>query len=271
MSRAAPDLTLDYRPSQPTGWFDPDRPRTLGGNTAERDFVHDGRSYRVSLLPFGRSAVTAPAPVYEDVPADPALRFRATVEAAFGDHYAFRFLGRMPDRVGFSVQSYSVFAEEQGDDGSGADPAPLVFGADLHVVYDPARRRSARSAAGAMRWIQVSMSVGTPSTPSTPAGGPGGDPAPKVDNRGPGNPFHPSGGSTSVLGRPVGNLSHGVRIPYAPLPGQGGTDALAHSFSAESFLAQETGRKDASGRAVVHVYGGLRHGWQLREKTGGPA
>jgi len=272
MSRGSP-LTLDYRPSQPTGWTDFVKPRTLGGHTAAKDFTFGGRSYRISLLPFGRPTRTPPEPVYEHTPADPTLRFRETLDAAFGAHYAFRFQGRMPDGVGFSVQSYSVCAYEQ------TETDPFRFGADLYVAYDLAPRLGERSGelhdTGAMRWIQVSTSAG--SLPG-PDGGPGSvdgapsiDGAPTVDNTGLGNPFHRFGGSTSVYGRQVGNFSYGVVIPYMPLPGQGDPGALSFRFTAESFLARETGRKDASGRAIVDVFGGVKHGWQLRETNGGQA
>jgi hypothetical protein len=252
-------LTLDYRPSQPTGWVDFEKPRTLGGHTTARDFALGGRSYRISLLPSGQPG-NGLDPVYEDAPADPALRFRETLDAAFGAHYAFRFQGGVPGRAGFSVQSYSVCAYEP------TETEPLRFGADLYVVYDPAPRRGGPG--GAMRWIQVSASAGN--VPG-PGGGGGSGAGPRVDNTGLGNPFHRFGGATSVYGQQVGNFSYGIVIPYLQPPGQGDPGALSFRFAAESFLAQETGRKDVAGRAVVDVFGGLRHGWQLSETNGGQA
>jgi hypothetical protein len=33
---------------------------------------------------------------------------------------------------------------------------------------------------------------------------------------------------------------------------------------AEAFLVQDTGTKDAARKAVVHVFGGLKWGWQVK-------
>jgi hypothetical protein len=39
---------------------------------------------------------------------------------------------------------------------------------------------------------------------------------------------------------------------------------LTSVFLAEVFLAQDTGRKDGSGRGIVRLFGGLRWGWQVQ-------
>ncbi|MDI2128558.1 hypothetical protein [Yinghuangia seranimata] len=185
-----------------------------------------------------------------DLPSDTALRFRETLGAAFGAHYAFRFGARR--RYTFSIQSYSVVAVQ------GTEMEPVRLGADLYTVYDPDPRPGG-GAHGAMRWLQVSRTAGS----LDPASGAGS--TPRLDGTGPGNPFHPTGGSTSVNGRRVGNFSYHVEIPYMRLPGQGDQGPLSHHFTAEAFLAEDTGRKDASGKDVVEVHGGLSFGWQVAE------
>lgn len=40
--------------------------------------------------------------------------------------------------------------------------------------------------------------------------------------------------------------------------------SLEGEFTAEVFLAQDTGRKDPSGRGIVTIFGGLKWRWQVR-------
>ncbi|WP_406284939.1 hypothetical protein [Embleya sp. NBC_00896] len=268
MNVAAPSLALDYRPGRPHGWFDPGRPMTFGGHTGAEDFVVGDRSYRISLLPFDQPTDRPPNPVYAETPSDPALRFRETLAAAFGAHYTFRYLSRLPGRTRFSVQSYSVSTAEP------SESEPMRFGADLYVVYDCDPQPGGRRGTGTMRWIQVSSSVGHLGGPPPQTGDPGqagNDGAPRVDGTGPGNPFYRFGGSTSVRGQRVGNFTYGVEVPYLPLPGEGDSGALSFLFTAETFLAQDTGHKDAAGREIVDIFGGIKYGWQLRETSGGRA
>jgi hypothetical protein len=212
-------LTIDYRPSQPHGWLGGDKPLgvTIGGHTAAAEFTSGERRYRVSLLP--------PDPVHLTAPSD---QFRQTLDAGFGTHYAFRFPRRS---VPLRVQSYSVAV------------TPPRFGADLYVAHAPSSRR------GTVRWLQVSRSTGSLGLPS--------DPAPRVDGMGPANPFYPTGGSTSVHGTRVGNLTYAIEAPV-------GAPALDFQFAAEAFLACDTGTKDAAGREIVEVLCGVGYGWEVR-------
>jgi hypothetical protein len=234
-------LTLDYRPSQPHGWLGGDKPLgvTFGGHTATKDFTFGERHYRVSLLPLD--------PEYRATPTD---QFRQTLDAAFSTHYAFRFLGRPSGRGPFSVQSYTVSVTEA------TESSPLFFGADLYVVHDTDPLGVTR---GTMRWLQVSRSVGTFGGPTEP------DEEARVDGMGPANPFYPTGGSVSINGTRVGNLSYLMEVPYGPLPGEQEPPVLDFQFAAEAFLARDTGTKDGTGREVVEVFGGVSYGWQVRE------
>lgn len=45
--------------------------------------------------------------------------------------------------------------------------------------------------------------------------------------------------------------------------GAPGNATLSDHFLAEIFLAQDTGIKDAAGKDIVNVFGGLKHGWQV--------
>jgi len=156
--------------------------------------------------------------------ATPTDQLRQTLDAAFGTHYAFRFARH---RSGpFSIQSYSVSVDS------------LSFGADLYVVHDTEPLTVAR---GTMRWLQVSQSS---------------DGAPTVDGTGPANPFHPTGGSVSVNGTRVGNFSSRYAAPLMP-------PVRDFRFTAEAFLAWDSGVKDGSGREIVEVFGGVAYGWEV--------
>jgi hypothetical protein len=160
----------------------------------------------------------------------PTGEFTAVVERACGEHYAFRRLGGFAGCGELRVRSHSVFASPDG------------VGADLHLVYEPDLARGDPPADDAMHWIQVVR--------------PGA--APELDNAGRANPFYPYGGRTSVDGHPVVNLQ---ATPSLSRPGR-------HRFTAETFLARDTGRRDPTGRGVVDILGGLRWGWEATEITG---
>ncbi|MGE7384268.1 hypothetical protein ACQKM2_02025 [Streptomyces sp. NPDC004126] len=236
-------LVLDYRPSQATGW--PPRPGkptgTLGGHVATRDFTFNGTPHRIGLLPFGQDG-DAPDPVYEEVPAEPAIAFRKTLADAFGESYAFRYEGGFPGREAFRVQSYSVFAAEP----TPQDPGTR-FGGGVYVVHDPDVRRGDPGIRESLRWIQVVRSSVPVDRPS------------EVDNMYRANPFYMDGGLTSVNGTQVCNFHDESVISLdanGPLEGE---------FAAEVFLAQDTGHKDSSGRGIVKVFGGLKWGWHVRQ------
>jgi hypothetical protein len=241
---AAPDpsshLVLHYQPSQPTGWgagFTP----TVGGHTAARDFTFQGTAYRISLLSFGQRG-DSPGPVYEDVPADPAIKFRQTLAKEFGAYYAFRYRHGFPGRGEFSVESNSVFVSSPPG-GPG-----VLYGADLYVVYHPDNRRGDPGIHSSPQWIQV---INWPQGPS---------PVPIVDSELRANPFYISGGLTSINGNQM--------VTFDDTPQKGvdskGKTTLSDRFMAEVFLVQDTGTKDAAGKDIVNVFGGIKWGWKVQ-------
>ncbi|MER6999769.1 hypothetical protein [Streptomyces sp. NPDC000410] len=234
-------LVLDYRPSQPTGWPEtPGKPTgSLGGHTVSKDFTFNGAPHRVALLPSGQGGASTD-PVYEAVPADPAVGFEQTLGAAFGSHYAFRYVGGFRGQREFRVQSYSVFATEATPEQWGT-----TFGGGLYVVYEPDTRAGDPDIHETLRWIQVVRQSGTIENRH------------EVDNIGRANPFYMDGGLTSIHGTEVCNFHDTSQISL---------DArvdLDEEFRAETFLTHDTGTKDRSGRAVVHVLGGIRWGWRV--------
>lgn len=195
---------------------------TIGGHVGSRPFLRDGRWYRVSLL--------APDPIYEDLPTDLDIRFGQVLDETFGDHYTFRYVGLRGARK-LRVQSYSAYASEAG------------VGADLYVVYEPDRRRGDPAIHDDLHWIQVVKSHGPP-----------------LDNTWRANPFHATGGLTSINGNAICNFYDRPlhRGAVGPSP-----DGLPR-FTAETFLARDTGVKEA-GKEVVTILGGLEWGWHVEE------
>jgi hypothetical protein len=236
-------LTPGYRPSQPTGWSrtpGASFSETLGGHQIAKDFTFNGKRHRISLLPGPGGAFD---PVYEDTPVDSDLDFKRTLAAGFGAHHAFQYLGGFTGRGEFDVQSYSVFANEPSED------SPRTgFGGGPYVVYRPDRRRGDPEADDSLQWIQVARQVGS-----------GAPPGSIVDNMGRANPYYVYGGLTSVNGAKVFNFHD---VPQGEVQGSVELDV---TFMAEVFLAQETGARDAAGKAIVKVFGGFKHGWQVRE------
>ncbi|MFF5205906.1 hypothetical protein [Streptosporangium sp. NPDC000396] len=226
-------LVPNYRPSQPHGWY---QEPTVGGHVASKDFTHNGKSYRISLLPFDQAG-DSPHPVYEDVPADPAIGFQQNLAEAFGAHYSFRYAGGFRGRNEFDVQSYSVFVRKPTE-----NSPDLMCGADLYVVYRPDRRRGDPGIHDNLQWIQVVKSLG-----------------PALDNVWRANPFYPYGGLTSIHGDRVANFYDAPRVGV-----DAGPDPNVQ-FMAEAFLVQDTGVKDAAGKGVVNIFGGIKWGWRLHE------
>ncbi|GAA1042520.1 hypothetical protein GCM10009557_68720 [Virgisporangium ochraceum] len=219
-------LVADHRPSMPTGWPGA-AARTLGGHVTAVEFVHDGRPYRVGLLPCDRPGDPF-APRYGDRADDPDVDFAEVLDRECGGHYAFRYQGGFPGGAALRIRSHSVFvAQETGATG---------VGADLHLVYEPDVRHGDPPADDAVHWIQVTRYDGVAA----------------VDRGGRANPFHPYGGHTSVDGVPVVNLQASARAGVGS----------AHRFTAEAFLVRDTGRRDATGRGIVEVFGGVRWGWR---------
>jgi hypothetical protein len=233
-------LVLGYRPSQQTGWGQNYTP-TIGGHTASADFTIQGTGYRISLLPSGQLGDSRD-PVYEDLPADPTVGFRQTLAAAWDPYYSFRYQGGFGGHDEFTVGSYSAFADESSPDSPG-----LSYGADLYLTYTPGRGDP--PVRGLLYWIQViNWPGGTGSASST------------VDNGGHANPFYaPAGGLTSINGDQVFSF---YDIPQGnATPGQ--AVAAPDQFTAEVFLAQDTGIKDTAGKDIVNIFGGINWGWQL--------
>ncbi|MGW6195518.1 hypothetical protein ACWF0M_05160 [Kribbella sp. NPDC055110] len=207
---------MSYRPSQPHGWpaqvADQPIGTTIGGHVTSKDFSHGGRSHRIRLLPDD--------PIHRRMP---GADFTKTVQAAYGDHYAFRYLA---GQRRLDVQSYSVYAREQ------ADGAPLSYGADLYVV----------TAGTNLRWIQLAKTDGEWF----------------VDSMNRANPFYLFGGATSIYGTRVQNLAYGAAMTVSAdraVPNE--------RFTAEAFLVQDTRRPDAAGKEIIHVFNGITYGWEV--------
>jgi hypothetical protein len=238
-------LTLGYRPSQPTGWQatpGASFSETIGGHKVAEDFTFNSKRHRVSLLPSDASG-NGFDPVYEGLPADPDIDFQRTLAAAFGAHYSFHYTGGFKGRGEFDVQSYSVFAEESFESSPG-----MSFGGGLYVAYHRDRRRGDPPAADSLQWIQVVRQVNEAIPPGS-----------IVDNIGRANPYYVYGGLTSINGAKAFNFHD---VPQGRAEGKLKLDDL---FVAEAFLAQDTGTRDAAGKAVVKIFGGLKYGWQVRE------
>jgi hypothetical protein len=232
-------LVLGYRPSQQTGWGQQYTP-TIGGHTGSADFTFQGTGYRISLRPSGQPG-DSPDPVYENFPADPAVSFEQTLAAAWGAYYSFKYQGGFHGQDEFTVGSYSAFADESSPDSPG-----LSYGADLYLTYTPGRGDP--PVRGLMYWIQViNWPGGTGSASST------------VDNSGHANPFYaPAGGLTSINGDQVFSF---YDIPQDTVM-TGQTATVADHFTAEVFLAQDTGIRDTTGKDIVNIFGGVNWGWQ---------
>jgi hypothetical protein len=144
------------------------------------------------------------------------------------------------------VQCYSVFAK----------PGQIGIGAELYVVYEPGVRRGDPAAQARLGWIQVARWSG-PGAPSR---------ASYVDDGGRPNPFFMTGGLTSIFGTRVFNFDN----PTVAQSSQGPASnrVLSVRYLAEAFLARDTLTKDAAGRDVVEIYGGIKYGWRLQEATG---
>jgi hypothetical protein len=242
-SARSPHLTLGYRASQPTGW--PVTPgasfsQTLGGHTVAKDFTFNGKPHRISLLSFGGAGFD---PVYENTPADPDLDFRGTLADAFGANYSFRYTGGFQGHGEFDVQSYSVFA-----DAPSATSSRVSFGGGPYVVYRPDRHRGDPEVDDSLQWIQVVRQVSEAAPPGS-----------IVDNIGRANPYYAYGGLTSINGAKAFTFHD---VPQGEADGNLKLDDL---FMAEVFLAQETGIRDPAGKVVVKIFGGFKHGWQVRE------
>ena len=234
-------LVLDYRPKQPTGWEPPYTP-TLGGHVSAKNFTYQGTKYRITSLAFGQHG-NSPDPVYEDVPASATIRCRQTLAKTWGKYYSFRYHpGALPGGGWVTVESYSVWSGLV----KGRRATSQTFGGDLYVVYHPGRGRGHLALGSDLQFIQVVYEWR------------GAQPTRVVDNDFRANPFYGEGsGLTSVKG----NRS----LSFYDLPQWGtASKTLAPAvFRAETFLAQDSGIKDAAGKDIVNIFGGIKWGWQM--------
>lgn len=249
LARLPGQLVTTYESTEPHGW--PAAPWqdlgvTLGGHITAQDFTQSGRAFRISLLDFGQPG-GARDPVYEAEPSDPEIDFKQTLVDTFGDYYSFRYSGGLRNQERFRVQSYSVFVNQD------SELAPVTYGADLYVVYEPDPRRGHPAGQGTLLWIRVVRRAGTNGVAES-----------YVDNIGGVHPFTATGGRTSIFGEQVVNLDYVDSIERFPgAPGDAGV--TPETFTAEVFLVRDTRVKDLTGRDVVNVLGGLKYGWQVEE------
>lgn len=234
---ASKQLVVHYQPSQATGWPAP-YSLTVGGHQSCVQVFYDHDTYRISLLPFG-PAGGSPNPVYEAVPKDPNVAFKNTLAQDFGRIYTYRYLGGLPSGAEFVVESYGVrlYREVKG----------LVWGSDLYAIYEPGKTGPAINSD--LQFIQVYST-------RYPAGGGAGS---RVDAPGP-TPYYGEGaGLTSIDGHQIVNFydpGPGVLFPVSPHGGVG-----PQVVRLETFLARDTGRRNAAGRKVVDIYGGIKWGF----------
>jgi hypothetical protein len=234
-------MILDYRPSQQTGWGEAYTP-TIGGHACSADFTYQGAAYQVSLASSGHAG-NSQDPVYENIPAAAAVSFRNTLASAWAAHYSFRYMGGFCGQDEFTVESYSAFVREPSQYNPG-----LSYGTDLYITYAPAPGDP--PIRGCIYWIQVMNWLGgTGSATSI------------VDNDGRANPFYgEAGGLTSINGNQ--SFSFYGAPQNTVMPGQDIT--TPDHFTAEVFLAQDTGATDPEGKDIVNIYGGVKWGWQVQ-------
>lgn len=239
---ASKHLAAHYEPSQATGWAAPYSP-TIGGHESCVQVSYSHKTYRISLLPFGQAG-SSPNPVYETVPADPDVAFKKTLAQEFGRHYTFRYLGGLPSGAKFVIESYGVrlYRRAKG----------LVWDSDLYAIYEPGKSGPALNSD--LQFIQVISTR----YPSGAAGS-------RVDVPGAYSqaPYSGQGaGLTTVNGHQIVNFydpGPGVLRPVSPDGGSGPqVDRL------ETFLAKDTGRRNAAGKKIVDIYGGIEWGFAFK-------
>jgi hypothetical protein len=237
---ASKQLVTQYQPSQATGWPAP-YSTTFGGHESSAQVFYDHKSYRISVLPFGQAG-SSPNPVYEAVPKDPDVAFKKTLSQEFGGHYTFRYLGGLPSGAKFVIESYGVhlYRRTKG----------LVWGSDMYAVYTPGKAGPANS--GDLQFIQVY------STRYAPSGAVGS----RVDTPRSNSPapyYGEGAGLTTVKGHQIVNFyDPGPGVPF-PVSPHGGTGPQVDRL--ETFLAKDTGRRNAAGKKIVDIYGGIEWGF----------
>lgn len=256
-SASSPNLVLDYRASQPTGWSPTGQQNpgavgaTIGGHTSSLDFSYNDQNYRIRLLSFGPSGDAAD-PIYENIPTDPTVNFAETLSDAFGAYYSFDYAGGFQGSRELNVQSYNVFVKQP----TGGPLQALSYGAEIYFTYHADLRHGDPGRHDSLSFIQVVNWI--PPTEEQ-------QPMSFVDSAGRANPFYPTAGPTSIYGSQVVNF---VDAPQTSVfgPGPDGNASLStYPFTAEAFVAQETGIRDAAGKSIVKIFGGLKYGWQVQQ------
>ena len=182
-------------------------------------------------------------PVYEAVPGDATVKFKHTLAKKWGPYYTFRYQGGLDRGCTFTVESYGAF--------HGKPPNPrqpgVTVGADLYAVYHPASSPSRPTVSSDPQFIQVVyFQIGTGH----------GDNLVNTDRA---NPFYGEGGGlTSINGNQSVSFSDFVRQGFDE------EDSPPIFFIAETFLSQDTRTKDASGKDIVNIFGGIKWGWQMQ-------
>lgn len=229
---ASAKLVARYKPSQPTGW-EPPYNRTIGGHVVSKEVTYGKKKYRLALLGFG-PANKSPNPVYEAVPSDPKVAFKKTLARAWDRYYAIRYRGALPRGAKFVVESNSVYSTTDFD-----------FGADVYVVYKPGRSRKYLPINSDLQFIQVVYSNAV-------------HPESFVDSMRH-NPFYGEGaGLTSIDGNQIVSFYDRPRLPIL------GKSPRVQVDRFETFLAQDTGKKNSAGKEIVNIYGGVKWGFELR-------
>jgi hypothetical protein len=240
-------LALDYGAKQPTGWEPPYTP-TLGGHVSAKDFTYRGKKYRIASLAFGQQG-SSPDPVYEDVPANATIRYRQTLAKTWGKYYSFKYQpGGLPGGGSFTAESYSVTSGRTTSQTfkDRGHRASQTFGGDVYVVYHPGDGRGHLALSSDLQFIQVVYEWR------------GAQPTRVVDNDVRANPFYGEGsGLTSVNG------NRSVSFYDLPQWGTSGAALAPAVFMAEVFLAQDTGIKNAAGKDIVNIFGGINWGWEM--------
>jgi hypothetical protein len=254
----AGNLMVNYQASETIGWgaiktvvSDPRSPQAF------TDGTNDGRTYQISLLPFGQDA-KVPDPVYENKPANTTINFDKVLTKGFGAGYAFNYVGGFTGQNEFNIQSYSVFASNGGG-----------IGADFYVVYNPGKGDPVIN--GNLHWIQVVQDNWAQGQGNTTGKGenlvdrPGGAASPYYDTQVKGG-IVPAG-ITKIDGNQVFNFYDNVGRPSAELAEYKFQKPI--EWMAEDFLVSDTGKRNDKNQEIVDVYGGIEWGWQVTLKAGG--
>jgi len=129
----------------------------------------------------------------------------------------------------------------------------VAYGPDVYFVYHAGSSHAVPALNSDLQFIQIIYN----------RQGKGGDLLPAGTSRSVDserhNPFYGEGGGlTSIDGNQSVNFSDFIHLA---------TDAKtlpSNQFIAETFLAQDTGNKDETGKEIVKIFGGVKWGWQMQ-------